>query len=602
MTTKANSNEFDARGETRAKIFNSIFADEIAAGGYANGIGANALSSQWGEREKKPYWRAVIEPDNPRNAPLRDSVRAQIRAAVGLGGSILQQSRRATSSTSQPQATPLSKRPAIACWAPEQADEDGLRQSSPKRRRLEGNLTPGALIPVIPQQEYMYVLQKATVQKATVPHTPPTTPKAPSKKKQAVKRIQTPKTTVVRNDGTTIKAGDKTIKRMERPLEPIPEQLARAPMPGLFFRCWDKKTPNDHNSEDGFWARLYHKSNVIDIEPFITHFWVYNHIDKKPPGTELLKSPYISVSSGLIWLLRKSLKQAAKGESHQRVSVISSKVLNSKAVFWVPPLHASTLGPAPYHGAAQYYTGKVEWLCWRDIPGPAIIRTFSLQQLRQFCHENKNVGSLLRLAKLTIPGYASMRRALEVDEVALNLQSTTAIADLAIFMGIDGHACMTHIQALVCEVIWGCCLQLTYHTEEEWQSLASAFSQALIKAAEGFNNFGQQVKIEHAFLEGIFWACGEVNPKTTKEKTDRNARKAGSLGLNPLQIITKKLDSIKMSLAMETKASMKRVKNYHRKLPAIEDSEDADSAVAGPSRRLREVFEFGDDGLVLRSM
>jgi len=127
----------------------------------------------------------------------------------------------------------------------------------------------------------------------------------------------------------------------------------------------------------------------LDNPHFLTH--AENHLKTTPVHT-----PFISLTSSLIWAIHKAQVKARESLDDPLIAVIDSRIAARHTVLD----HAAhirqqlkSLGRAP-----KYYNGSFEWLAWGGIGGEAlIIGEFSLQSLHNLCHRSQEVADLLRI-------------------------------------------------------------------------------------------------------------------------------------------------------------------------------------------------------------
>lgn len=141
----------------------------------------------------------------------------------------------------------------------------------------------------------------------------------------------------------------------ETPYKDIREEDAHPPLPSLLWRYWGAAS-HGTNSTSGFksgkstCARAPSRAPPLckdfDWNDFIEHHNPLKHREHPLP------SPFVSTTSRLIWLLRKSLR---KNDLSGRISLIESSILDPKAVYYAPPFHEEAQRHKVFDNGAQYY-------------------------------------------------------------------------------------------------------------------------------------------------------------------------------------------------------------------------------------------------------
>ena len=283
------------------------------------------------------------------------------------------------------------------------------------------------------------------------------------------------------------------------PYNDISEAAAHPPLPPLLWRYHDSSSQG-LNSPSGFKSgRNAHARAPSRGPPLCKDLeWidVLEHLNPSKNSELHIHSPFISTSSRLLWLLRKAL---SKKEFSGCISLIDSSGLDPKGVYYVPPFHTELKNHCAFDNGAQYYKGISEHLIWNEIPPSAIIKTDSLAAFQALVNANEALETLLRLNDLTSGAKLDViSGTLKRDSVKLTASIATAIAELALFFGLDHTSPEQHLFRFVYEIAQGWELTTESATHPSWQAKAQAFTHALCRRSDEPVTFIQQSRIYYA--------------------------------------------------------------------------------------------------------
>lgn len=79
------------------------------------------------------------------------------------------------------------------------------------------------------------------------------------------------------------------------------------------------------------------------------------------------KSPFISTSNRLIWIVQLLLKCFKTGDRNGRLSVIDTSALDKRTIFWARPYHDEIRKSRAFSNGAHRYRGTYEFLVWHRV-------------------------------------------------------------------------------------------------------------------------------------------------------------------------------------------------------------------------------------------
>jgi hypothetical protein len=294
----------------------------------------------------------------------------------------------------------------------------------------------------------------------------------------------------------------------------IPDEEAHPPLPRFLFRAFTTENQG-LNSTDGFVCGRYAHARVPPSGPPKSLDWnkVLEHLDPsktllkckacKEPGKcckktlhQMMLSPYISFSSDLVWVIRKMMSQ---GEQSY-ISVVDTSNLDPLSVFYVPPYQQELARKHLFHGREHRYKGYSEHLVYNEVPGSAIVKTFSYQELVGFAQSDRIARKTLRLPELRCSGTSStdILKIMKQNKLRITPQVAILIANFVIFLGVDSSASMSKIAFLVCEIVRGWALRNAETTTAEWQENVDRFMDTFYRKSDRVLSKEEQVKLECA--------------------------------------------------------------------------------------------------------
>jgi hypothetical protein len=291
----------------------------------------------------------------------------------------------------------------------------------------------------------------------------------------------------------------KSAPSTEAPCNDISEEDAHPCLPSLLWRYWDPSSQGA-NSASGFKSGRRAHARVPPRRPPLCKNleWmdVLEHLNPSKSLEHRIRTPFISTSSRLLWLLRKALR---KQHPSGRISLIDSSVLNPQGIYYVPPFHTELKRRFVFDNGAQYYKGISEHLVWNEIAPSAMIKTISLEEFCAFTNGNRDVKRLMRLEKLKSNSKLDeISRMAKRDCVKLTDSIAVAIAELVIFFGLDHKSCREKLSRLVYEVAQDWALTPESVAQSSWQTKAQWFTHTICRRSDEPVSFAEQSKIYHS--------------------------------------------------------------------------------------------------------
>ncbi|SMQ50649.1 unnamed protein product [Zymoseptoria tritici ST99CH_3D7] len=566
----------------KKEIFDTIFHEHIAKCGLTDGVPWNRLTAQLAERTKHTAkWAVICQPptsdaEKRLRAELKQKIENVARVEVTQACQDERQVQRGSSThrgTSRAHASqvaeasnsevPLSARAAIGHWQPDtpivsrgkRSRRDSAAAPHPKRQQLNEMVLAQGTILHHRQPSRQGASKSTSTRKASTSSSLARTPT----KIVGKKKTQVPKSPRTRRDGTIIRIPDQEEINVE--VAPVAQNLAQPDLPDLLFRWWKKDPECDRDSENGFWSRKHHNSNAIPLTPpkacSIDATDILNHMDRK-----MKETPFISTTDRLLWMVQRIVKGIQAGQENMYLSVISVKELDSRAVFHARAFHDAVRPTRGFSNGAQNYRGCSEWLVWRDIPKRAIIRTFEATELIDMIDSNPGIASALRLEVLRGRECLNTKKVplLRRQNIALSADTIPAIANVAIFLGLNAHSAMEHITHIVRDIVEGWGLTLKKQTEQDWQHLAGVFEEELCRHSPSPITLRTRVCVQTAFLSGVAAGTGKVNYRFKPDLLPQQQERAALLGLaSPAAVIAHSLDGAKLTVLAREKARQRRL-------------------------------------------
>lgn len=189
----------------------------------------------------------------------------------------------------------------------------------------------------------------------------------------------------------------------------------------------------------------------------------------------------------------------AQGEQSY-LSVIDTSGLDPLSVFYVPPYQRELARKQLFHDREHRYKGYSEHLVWHEIPGSAIVQTFSYQELIAFTESDRLISDTLRLPELSLSGTSSpdILKKMKKSKCRITPQVAVLIASFVMFLGIDYSAPKEDTAFLVCEIVRGWALRNAETTAaERWES-ADRFMDTSYRQSDKVLSVEEQIKLKYA--------------------------------------------------------------------------------------------------------
>jgi hypothetical protein len=209
-----------------------------------------------------------------------------------------------------------------------------------------------------------------------------------------------------------------------------------------------------------------------------------------------MPSSYISVSSDLIWVMRKMISQGEQS----CISVIDTSALDPLSVFYVPPFQQELARKHLFHGREHRYKGYSEHLVYHEVPGSAVVKTFFFQELIAFTESDGLTRRTLRIPELRCSGTSSIDilKTMKQSKLRITPQVAALIANFVMFLGISYNAPMDDIAFLVCEIVRGWALRNAETTTDERRNSADRFMDTFYRNSARVLSIEEQVKLKYA--------------------------------------------------------------------------------------------------------
>ncbi|CAK4032606.1 Hypothetical predicted protein [Lecanosticta acicola] len=626
--------------QQREQVFTTIFKQHLEQCGFQDQVLGQRLSAQYGEREKgsKDWVKITATTRPPVDQAERNARRHQIQETARSLGLLSNQQQTMspleTPTRSDPSSfshhglamadgededvifvspngrrtgpprqarmvstpTPLSKRPAVATWDPSASDGEEHTPPSQKHRKTS-RVTKVRVLPTPLGQDGR--------RKSRKPSTPTSTPRS---KRTELLAYQRP-------DESTIMLTEAEYENIETQLRAPSEHAIRPPLPALLFRYWSYNPACDRDSHRGFTARLYYKSNVAPYQRPPSAEGVDIHMNRN-----MEKSPFISTSSRLIWIIQLVLKGLKSGDGCGRLSIIDTQKLDPRAVFWARPYHDECRKSRPFSKGAHRYRGTYEFLVWHKIPREAILRNVKAEDFLRLVDTDKDIAQALQFEILQSPSSLSRTKIpkLKINGVPLTPETTIAMARICNFLGLHTHL-PEKLGHIVSDIVEGWGLRVQKRDEAEWYQLSTLFARE-VRSCSQPTTLVHQEKVKFAFLDGVGYGKGGVNCKFHPQLLAKKQNAASAVGLaSPAQIIANRLDAAKMAVLASEKMENRRLHAYHQRritfaedddvamlddLANVETTDDAaddddDDQMNEGSDDESTVFDFGSDGRII---
>jgi hypothetical protein len=256
----------------------------------------------------------------------------------------------------------------------------------------------------------------------------------------------------------------------KQPLSPVPEVLAHPALRGLLFRYSEGNEEDPEYSEAAFVARKYRgKLNIHQEPPHCTNLeWqdLFYHFD--PTGKYLgrgegkqggVLSPFISTSNAFWDTVNRALRESKRsGSAHARISVIDTTELDRRSVYHASPFYRELRKLHQYTGNGWKDPTLHEFLCYKEIPRKAIIKTIKLQHLLLAIERGPAISKVLRLNVFAMRGDFKSKivpNVLRKANVKVDTGTVKVIAKLAHLLGLTAYTKPEHHSHVITDVVQG---------------------------------------------------------------------------------------------------------------------------------------------------
>ncbi|KAK1066502.1 hypothetical protein LTR33_011576 [Friedmanniomyces endolithicus] len=357
----------------------------------------------------------------------------------------------------------------------------------------------------------------------------PVTPasKTPRKSPRSGQQLQD----YARPNAPTIKLTAEEIERTTLPLIPVSDALAHPPASGLLYRYWDENSYG-RNSETGFVAGRFMHNNLTPRSAPKSHEVddtdVENHLDRNE-----VASPFCSPSNYLLWIMRLALHEARGGAKHGKITLVDVEALPAGGVYHVKPFHKRIKPRYCFKNGAWRYCGTHEFIIWHEIPGAAIIHTFTVADLLDACDSTPAFAAMLRVE--TVGKHMAALKTTTVSRlqeagIVLTAETVTVIARLCKFVGLTARSPLKQLEHLVTDIIQGWRLLISPLSPSEWTSLANTFTHVLC-GRSSVPTLERNLQLQMAFLHAVRAGLGEFNMMFDPVLITRMQKKALLVGL-----------------------------------------------------------------------
>ena len=550
------SHEFDhLNTAARAKVFNKIFETKLAACNipYPGMKPGTIYQEYWKGKTPgmaaRPPWKDVyFPPDTVKEHTMRGSLRARIAfildgesAQPGSPDNLAAGSVTPGRSYTMMRTTEKRKRHAAILMTPpstagmveeEDEDEEEFDRHFSSRKINQKHRSPVVMVPSFSEAPDLrdIVDPDDTLPRSPISPQPPrasTAISGPNQLSTPRNQLFTPRINtgsnfisearskmLLRRNMGPIPITPEKLRSAQAPFRDIPDQEAHPPLPRFLFRAFTAESQG-LNSANGFVCGRYANARVDPPGPPRSPDWfeVLEHLDPSKTIMKCLKcnkaskcckktlhqkmpSSYISVSSDLIWVMRKMISQGEQS----CISVIDTSALDPLSVFYVPPFQQELARKHLFHGREHRYKGYSEHLVYHEVPGSAVVKTFLFQELIAFTESDGLTRRTLRIPELRCSGTSSIDilKTMKQSKLRITPQVAALIANFVMFLGISYNAPMDDIAFLVCEIVRGWALRNAETTTDERRNSADRFMDTFYRNSARVLSIEEQVKLKYA--------------------------------------------------------------------------------------------------------
>ncbi len=276
----------------------------------------------------------------------------------------------------------------------------------------------------------------------------------------------------------------------------------------------------------------------------------------------------------LNWILRLSFQGSKKGNGNgdKMISIIDTSKLDRKHVFWAKPFHHALKKKVIFTSKFYHYLlrnsltitevlyqGQYECMIYHRIPREGILKTLSVQDIRDFASRMPAVAATLRLDQISARNRSYLNTILpELRSQNVHLTDTVikSFSDITKFFGVD-YRSPVFVSSIVADLCFGWGFTIRYCTDDEWSRKAEVFSQAMCQGK--VTQLKERCLMKVAFRDGVQWGnASEFTPKFDHGKARRAITKGGTIGLGSLvKPLLDELAAAKLALLMYEKAQQR---------------------------------------------
>jgi hypothetical protein len=261
-----------------------------------------------------------------------------------------------------------------------------------------------------------------------------------------------------------------TVQRVQSPTTgsqslPIEASPSNASIPALLFRMFSERSAGE-NSPRKFRASDFLDVKRISTPPPLSNSYFLTRLASHYRRRQL-GSPVISTTDSLVWVIHKAIQeQNALREGNQtrecsKIAVIMSSDIQSRIYSGREAYSELKRIPGAVPVQHRKFKSASEYLIWGEIPGVAISKTISLDELYKKTQECPALDRLLRLNVLE--SFKRLFPALKqftANPVALDSTTAIGFAKLLIFFNITPAIPGQIISAGICRIINGWILKI----------------------------------------------------------------------------------------------------------------------------------------------
>jgi hypothetical protein len=533
----------------RAKVFNKIFETKLAASTIPHpGLVPDTIHQEYwkskapGTNVRHPWKDVYYPPNTVEEHTMRGSMRARISsvlpssgtedtpvesAGIRSSGNLTARSTPSEQNCTEMRTTEKRKRHATILMTPpstageDSEDEDEFdRHFSPRktsRHSYQRRGSPVVLVPSSTEASDSCDLVDTNETLTRSIHSP----ESPKALRRSIKPVTTASHLAVQRGSRVVsQARSEMLPRRnmkpiavtveksraaEAPFRDIPPEEAHPSLPRFLFRAFTAESQG-LNSANGFVCGRYAIARVVPPGPPESPDMndILEHLD--PSKTPLkcrdktlhqkMSSPYISFSSDLVWVIRKMIAQGEKSN----VGIVDTSTLDPLSVFYIPPYQQELARKHLFHGREHRYKGYSEHLVYHEVPGSAIVKIFSYQELIAFAETDGPTREALRLPELRCSGASSVDvlKAMKQNKLRITPRVAIVIAKFVMFLGMDSSASVSEIAFLVCEIVRGWALRIAETTTAERSESTDRFMDAFYRNSDRVLSPKDQIYLKYA--------------------------------------------------------------------------------------------------------